>query len=44
MEPAGSDLDDPHREEGRWQIWAGAVVLLGCLLTAAYAVMEMFWG
>lgn len=27
-----------------WQIWAGVIVLLGCIATAAYAVVENFWG
>jgi hypothetical protein len=37
----------PHEEpdrEGRWQIWAGAIVALGCLATAAYALFETMWG
>jgi hypothetical protein len=28
----------------RWQLAVGALVALGCLLTAGYALVETFWG
>jgi hypothetical protein len=31
-------------DEGRWQLLAGLVVLLGCLATIAYTIIETVWG
>lgn len=27
-----------------WQLWAGALVAIGMLATAGYAIVETFWG
>lgn len=37
--------DEPvHAHEAKWQGWVIALVALGCLATAGYAIMETFWG
>ena len=30
--------------QAKWQVWALLVVIAGSVLTAAYAVVETFWG
>lgn len=32
------------RPERRWQMAVGLFVAVGCVATAAYAVVETFWG
>jgi hypothetical protein len=40
-----SPEDEPvHAHEAKWQIWVAALVVLGCLATAGYAIVETFWG
>lgn len=37
--------DEPvHAHEAKWQGWVVALVVLGCLATAGYAIVETFWG
>lgn len=36
--------DPPHAHEARWQGWVAALVVLGCLATAGYTIVEIFWG
>jgi hypothetical protein len=37
--------DEPvHAHEAKWQAWVVALVALGCLATAGYAIVETFWG
>lgn len=33
-----------HAHEAKWQRWVAALVVLGCLATAGYAIVETFWG
>lgn len=35
---------DRERTRVRWPTWAGAIVVLGCLVTVAYTIVETFWG
>jgi hypothetical protein len=35
---------DAGEKSGRWQRLVGALVALGCLITAAFAVVQTFWG
>jgi hypothetical protein len=39
-----SATEPPHAREAKWQGWVLALVVLGCLATAGYAVVETFWG
>jgi hypothetical protein len=34
----------PHAHQAKWQTWAVVLVVVGCLATVAYAVVENFWG
>jgi len=38
------DTEPVHAHEAKWQIWMIALVVLGCLATAGYAIVETFWG
>jgi hypothetical protein len=38
------DSGPPHAHQAKWQAWALVLVVLGCLATAGYAVVENFWG
>ena len=33
-----------HASGAKWQVWALAIVVLGCLATVGYTVVEIFWG
>jgi hypothetical protein len=37
-------MEKPRRSSRTWQLAVGAFVALGCLVTAAYAWIETFWG
>jgi hypothetical protein len=43
-QPAASTAEPPHAHRAKWQGWVLALVVLGCLATAGYAVVETFWG
>ena len=36
--------EEESERPGRWQLAVGAFVVLGCLVTVAYAIGETFWG
>lgn len=37
-------VEPPHAHQAKWQSWVLALVALGCLATAGYAIVETFWG
>lgn len=39
-----SAAQPPHAHAAKWQGWVLALVVLGCLGTAGYAIVETFWG
>jgi hypothetical protein len=39
-----SAAEPAHAHAAKWQGWLVAFIVLGCLATAGYAVIETFWG
>jgi hypothetical protein len=35
---------DAGEKRGRWQLFVGVLVAIGCLVTAGFAVFQTFWG